>query len=162
MRDKPLNEKEMLFCTYYSVTQNAVEATVKAGYCTSPERSAARLMKRENIKAYISELTNENKSTCDEVTAGLRRLAFGCVSDAVKLAFSDNVDTEEIEKLDLFGISEIKVSKGKCVEIKFFDRLKALEKLGNMAANSADEGDVSFFRAIEKGALALRGCDRDE
>ena len=61
----------------------------------------------------------------------------------------------EIESLDLFNIAEIKKKKGGDIELKFFDRLKALEKLQNISCES-DSEDNSFYSAIEKGASALR------
>ncbi len=156
MKDKALTEKEKLFCTYYSVGRNATEAAIKAGYGIMPERTAVKLLRRENVKAKIAALSKENRACPNEVEAGLRRIAFGCVSDAVKIALSEDFDAEEVKNMDLFGISEIKVSKGKGVEIKFFDRIKALEKLSQLAAVNDENPTDSFFKAIEDGADALR------
>ena len=85
-------------------------------------------------------------------------MAFGCVSDAIKLLFSDEVSESQIELMDLFNISEIKKKKGGDIEIKFFDRLKALEKLQNINVDASSE-ENSFYSAIEKGAAALRETD---
>lgn len=70
--------------------------------------------------------------------------------------FSDEVSREEIEKMDLFNISEIKRKKGGDIEIKFFDRLKALEKLQDTNAINAKPEENSLYSAIELGAKALR------
>jgi hypothetical protein len=51
------------------------------------------------------------------------------VNDAVRLAFAEEVTPEMIEQADLYGVSEIKRIKGGGVEIKFFDRQKAAERL---------------------------------
>ncbi len=56
--------------------------------------------------------------------------------------------------MDLFNISEIKRKKGGDIEIKFFDRLKALERLCELCSKE-DEEAHSLFSAIEKGASAL-------
>jgi hypothetical protein len=74
----------------------------------------------------------------------------------VKLLFSDEVDVEKIEEMDLFNISEIKRKKGGDIEIKFFDRLKALQQLYEMS-ESTGISDNAFYSAIEKGAAALKG-----
>lgn len=58
--------------------------------------------------------------------------------------------------MDLFNISEIKRKKGGDVEIKFFDRLKALEHLRDMCEPTSSK-DSSLYAAIEKGAAALKG-----
>lgn len=162
MKTKELTEREKLFCTYYSLKQNAVEAAIKSGYSISPEKAAVKLLRRENINAYIASLTAKNKSSRDEVTAGLKRLAFGCINDAVTLAFNDSFETDLLKELDLFCVSEIKVNKGKGVEIKFFDRIKALERLSSLIGQGEEESKSNFFKAIENGAAALQGVGTDE
>lgn len=86
---------------------------------------------------------------------GYSRLAFGCVSDAVSLMFSEEATPEEIERLDLFAVSEIKRKKNGDIEIKFFDRLKALDKLRELSTGS-DPAAMTLYSAIEQGAKALR------
>ena len=85
---------------------------------------------------------------------GYYRLAFGCVSDAVKLLFAEEVTEKQLEQMDLFGISEIKRKKGGDIEIKFFDRLKALDRLSEIS-NARNSESSTLFSAIEKGARAL-------
>lgn len=163
MKDKELTQKENLFCTYYSINRSPAEAATKAGYNIMPERTAMKLLRRENIKKRIASLSKDNRVSKNEVEAGLRRIAFGAVVDAVKLAFSEDFDIEEVKNMDLFAISEIKVTKGKGVEIKFFDRIKALEKLSLLVREDDDAPSDSFFRAIEEGAAVIRaGCDDDK
>lgn len=162
MKDKELTQKENLFCTYYSINRNAAESAVKAGYTIMPERTAMKLLRRENIRKKIASLSKENRVSSNEIEAGLRRIAFGCVSDAVKIAFSEDLNIDEVKDMDLFTISEIKVTRGKGVEIKFFDRIKALEKLSLLVGKNEDTPSDSFFKAIEEGADAIRaGCDED-
>ena len=72
----------------------------------------------------------KKKTAEEEVRDGLRRLAFGEIHDAVLLLFADESEIlEKLGELDLFNISEIKRPKGGGMEIKFFDRIRALEKL---------------------------------
>ena len=85
----------------------------------------------------------------------LRRIAFGSYADAVKLMFFDAPDEQKIEELDLFNIAEIKRPKGGGLEIKFFDRLKALEKLSQLEEGSEDASFSPFYEALKKGAEAL-------
>lgn len=163
MKEKALTQKENLFCTYYSIKRSASEAAFKAGYSVMPERAAMKLLRKESVKNRIAALSKENRASRNEVEAGLRRIAFGCVADAVKIALSEDFNVEELRNMDLFGISEIKVSRGKGVEIKFFDRIKALEKLSLLIKEDADSSTDSLFRAIEEGAEALRaGRDEDK
>ena len=98
-----------------------------------------------------------------EVTEGYRRLAFGSVADAVKLILSDEPPCEsELEKLDLTMVSDIKCPKGGGLEVKFFDRLKALDRLCELS-NAASAGENSdFLCALDRSARALRGDDERE
>ena len=75
-------------------------------------------------------MPRKKKTVADKVEKGLEKLAFGDVSDAVKLLFiSDGEAVESLGKLNLFNISEIKRPRGGGMEIKFFDRIKACERL---------------------------------
>ncbi len=150
---KELSSKELLFCSYYSRDRNAREAAAKSGYIFS-DKSAVKLLKKPAIKAEIERLSNLIKATNDDIIAGYYRLAFGCVSDAIRLMFDGESGELDFEKLDLFNVADIKRKKDG-IEIKFFDRLKALESLENFCQNT-DDSCSSFYSAIEKGAAALR------
>lgn len=152
---KELTSKEKLFCTYYSLGRCGREAAVKSGYIF-PEKTAVKLLRRRDITEEIMRLDKQREATQKDITIGYQRLAFGCISDAVCLLFSDEVSREEIEKMDLFNVSEIKRKKGGDIEIKFFDRLKALEKLAEYGNVHSETEECSLYSAIEKGAMALR------
>lgn len=94
----------------------------------------------------------KRKNAKEEVREGLRRLAFGEIRDAVTLLFADeNEIMERLPGLDLFNISEIKRPKGGGMEIKFFDRIKALERLKDTESETPAQ-PLSFYRALEEGA----------
>jgi len=152
---KTLSAKEELFCTYYCLDRNGREAAAKSGY-RSPQRSAAKLLRRKDISAFIKAADEKAKRKSEDIAAGYYRLAFGCIADAVKLLFCDEIGEEELEKADLFSVSEIKRAKGGGIEIKFFDRLKALEKLEGLCLSDSNASAKAFYSAIEKGANALR------
>lgn len=86
-------------------------------------------------------------------------MAFGGVADALKLLYTEHPSDEQLSEMDLFMISEIKKPKDGMLEIKFFDRLKALEKLGAQQENSS--GVSGLFDAIGRGAKSL-GSDADD
>ena len=155
---KQLNSKEKLFCTYYSLGRSAKEAAAKSGY-VFPEKSGLKLLKKQEVQNEIKRNIQQRSSVQQNISEGYYRLAFGCISDAIRLLFSDDIDVEAIEQMDLFSISEIKKKKGGDIEIKFFDRLKALEKLQSLNNEAADEGGSSFYSAIEKSAFALKEQD---
>lgn len=97
------------------------------------------------------------------MTEGFRRLAFGDIQDAVKLLF----ETEEnilssLPSLDLFNISEIKRQKGGGMEIKFFDRVKALEKLREITGADERQTALSFYDALEKSASRISEKEKED
>lgn len=97
-------------------------------------------------------MARRKKTIEEEVKQGLSQLAFGEITDAVSLLFEDEaVILQKLPTLNLFNISEIKRPKGGGMEIKFFDRIKALEKLRELTAEKSDRG-LSFYEALEKSA----------
>lgn len=147
-----LTPKETEFCRQYAVTHDQRAAAARAGY-GFPSKSGARLLLREDICEEIERLcamTARIKAAAD----GLRRIAFGNVSDAVRLVLSggENFDTETA---DLFNVSELKLSKSGGIEVKFYDRIKALEALAELDDCADGSGSAPFIDAIIKGASVL-------
>ena len=96
----------------------------------------------------------KKKTTKEEVRDGLKRLAFGDITDAVLLLFAgDTFSEEKLRSLDLFCVSEIKKVRAGGTEIKFFDRQKALESLYELSAQEDTQG-LGFYAALEKSAAA--------
>ncbi len=153
MNAKKLTKKELDFCRMYVRLRNPKEAALRAGYDILPEYRAIGLLSKKEIRNKILEL--EKEAIADEklISAGLERLAFGSCADAVKLILSANQNTSpDIDSLDLFNVAEIKFTCGKGMEIKFFDRLKALEKLSEISQNGKETGALSFYEALERSA----------
>lgn len=71
----------------------------------------------------------------------------------------DSPSKAQLENMDLFLVSEIKRPKDGAMEIKFFDRLKALEKLEN--DNSLSDNAKSLYDAISQSAKAV-GCGKSD
>ena len=152
---KEISSKEKLFCTYNSLDCNGREAAAKSGYLF-PEKTALRLLKRKEIRSFIDELDKQRRADKKDIAQGYVRLAFGCVSDAIKLLYAEDTEKDKIEEMDLFNISEIKRKKGGDIEIKFFDRLKALEKLQQLCDEKDALTGTSLYSAIASSAAALR------
>ena len=121
-----------------------------------PEKTALRLLRKKEIRGYIDELDKQRRSDKKDIAQGYVRLAFGCVSDAIKLLYADDTEKENIEEMDFFNISEIKRKKGGDIEIKFFDRLKALEKLQQLCDEKDTLTGESLYSAIASSAAALK------
>ena len=152
---KGLTDKEREFCCNYINTGNIKESAIKAGYLKSPEKIGAKLLYKKEISSEIEKLYEEKqKNLIYKACSGYERLAFGNIADAVRLLYMEDPNDVNLEKMDLFNISEIKKVKGGGVEIKFFDRLKALEKMENIKVYNAQE-DGSFYSALEHTASLL-------
>ena len=154
-KSKGLTAKEKTFCNCFVSCGSADAAAYNAGFVRNPKRSGEELLCREDIADEIKRLGKCRTSSLSEIaTVGYRRLAFGKISDAVSLLYMENPSREQLEHMDLFLISEIKRPKDGSMEIKFFDRLKALEKLTD--DSEKEDRATPFYDAIAKGAEALR------
>lgn len=93
------------------------------------------------------------KTETEKIRRGLEQLAFGKVNDAVELVFAEEIPPpENLKRMNLVNISSIKRVKGGGVEVQFFDRQKALEKLYEYA-REGQEGQTaaSLFEALVGG-----------
>ena len=102
---KELNKKELMFCHYYINTGDSKEAAVRAGYKTFPNKKGTELLLDKIISERIESMYREKrKNLVYRATSGYERLAFGSISDSIKLLFSENLRPEDLEKMDLFNI----------------------------------------------------------
>lgn len=97
----------------------------------------------------------ERKKPGGKVKDGFERIAFGGVNDAVSLLFRTEPDPEELRRLDLYSVAEIRRLKDGGIEIKFYDRMKALECLRQMEESGS--GQSPLYRALEECARAQKG-----
>lgn len=91
------------------------------------------------------------------IVTGLNRLAFASSADSLKLMLCDrDFLMSHLDELDLFHISEIKIPKEGAIEIKFFDRFKAFDKLLEISRFSEGNNNAAeFFTALEQSAKSL-------
>ena len=153
---KKLKKKELVFCHQYLKTGNPKEAAILSGYGSSPEIKAMWLLSRPEICKKIDELYSEKKRNfIYRAAIGYERLAFGSISDAIRLIFSEKLNFGEIEKMNLFNIAEIKKPREGALEIKFFDRLRALEKLEQIDTEESSGKNLQFYTALENSIQNL-------
>jgi hypothetical protein len=157
-----ISAAEKIFCQNFAETHDLKTAAVRAGLNSGNGAAAALpLLERSEIRREISRWEKIRRSREAEIVAGMRRLAFGSVSDAVRLMLSDEAPAvAELECMDFFNISEIKRQKNGGLEIKFFDRLKALELLAEHAGESG--GALSgFLKALSAGEKVSKPIPED-
>lgn len=154
MNSKKLTKRELLFCKL-AAKGNAESAALQAGYQSALESVTRRLLSREEILLEIGRnAVQAHSSQRSPSRIGYERLAFGSIADAVKLLYMEDPPPDTLEKMDFFPISEIKRPKDGAMEIKFFDRLQALECL-ERSEQGEHAGLSPFYQALERGAQAL-------
>ena len=148
-----------MFCFYFAESGNAERAAAKAGYL-NPAKTAAALAVRKDINEEMEELYRQReKNIRHKSICGYERIAFGDVSDAVRLMFENEYPEEKCAEYDLFNVAEIKRPKEGAMEIKFFDRLKALEKLENLK-NADKSAQSDIYNAVIGGIAQYGECDK--
>lgn len=154
MPDSNLKQKRKAFCCSYVLLGNVEEAAVRADFsreCALSEGVAC--LEFAECRRLIAKLRN-TLADSGNVISGLKRLAFGSCTDAVYLVFADELPPSSvISNLDLFNVPEIKRVKGGGVEVKLFDRQKALEKLFEFENTCSDRGSAeSLIEALTKNS----------
>ncbi len=144
------------FARFFFYLRNLREAALHTGArAEEAEDRGLELLHSAETEAELKKLKEADSDTLSYVKRGLNRIAFGAVNDAVKLVFdAENMTARDIMGMDLFNVSEIKISGKNVLEIKFFDRQKALEKLGSLRLNltaAVSRSDLS--RAFTAGTV---------
>lgn len=160
MGKNSVSQREDIFCYYCAAGQSPREAAFKAGYPSLLcEGAGARLLRQERIREKIDKYSKERALRCAQELArsGLERIALGSVSDVLRLMLSDEADGPiDPDGMDLFNVAEIKRPKGGGFEVKFFDRIRALEKLAAIGENGGGQnGASSFYEALKMSAAAI-------
>lgn len=157
-----LKAKRNAFCCYYVMLGNVTEAAERAGFGRENALTeGVKCLRSAECRRTIAAL-REVLSDSGNVSAGLKRLAFGSCSDAVYLVFADELPPQEIiERLDLFNVSEIRRVKGGGVEVKLFDRLKALEKLFELESSCSDRNKAADLIAALTSSAEEGGSPDD-
>ncbi len=139
-----LTKKEKAFCVGFINSGDIARAQAYSGVS-----DGRVLLCRKEIRDELKRLSKIfNESLAYTVSAGLKKLAVGDISDAVRLLYEDKPDEETIRNMDLFMVSEIR-RKENSVEIKFYDRIKALSEL---LENGTHESENSIYDAIMASA----------
>ena len=153
-----LTPRERVFCSCFVATGNETEAAIKAGFKKEPSLVGQQLLCRDDISEEIRRLHEIRRETMRSCAfSGYERLAFGNISDAVRLLYTDNPTAEQLETMNLYNVAEIKRPKDGAMEIKFFDRLRALEKLEQLDSDDENQNTeaLAFYKALEESAKSF-------
>ena len=151
-----MKAREKEFCRLMTVYADPLRAAAEAGY-REPKKELPRLLAQDEIADELQRMMKNLRRMYESIAlCGLYRLACGDISDALALLQIDTLSCEKLRGLDLTCVSEIKKTD-KGTEIKFCDRVKAIEKLSELL-NVRSEGGApgGLLEAITLSAQALR------
>lgn len=146
MGDICTGREQDLFCRMYLRTMDLQRAAEAAG-----RTDGFSLLKRKGVRRRLETMRQAAAEQIlrEDAVRRLTELAFGRANDAVKLAAALKAGGEaEIEKLELSSVGELKLTD-KGVEIKFIDRVRALETLCELLGDGGADSASAFFRALE-------------
>lgn len=133
-----LSAKQKRFCEEYVVDLNGTQAAIRAGYSPgSAKVQGARMLTNDNATSYIQELQSgiykRNIITADMVIAELAKIALHNVQDFVN-GGNTVLELKDLSSEKTAAVSGVKTkidaSGNVTTEIKFHDKVSALEKLG--------------------------------
>lgn len=87
----------------------------------------------------------------EDVIEALRKIAFCRPNAAIELAYLEKPSRSAIRAFDLGAVAEFRRKSDGSVEIKFVDRVKALDALYLLLGGGENDGDTNeFLRALEE------------
>lgn len=157
-----MTEKQKRFCEEYLIDLNATQAAIRAGYASaSSSEQGSRLLRNVQVRARVdAALAARSARTgvnADRVIRELARIAFLNAPDLVNM--DDATLLADASREDTAAIASVKVKQmygdveGVEREIKFADKLKALELLGKHLGMFSDKLQLSGGIDIHSGKL---------
>ncbi|MEG2177048.1 MAG: hypothetical protein RRY97_09265, partial [Oscillibacter sp.] len=126
----------------------------------NPERAAREsgggdgyaLLENQAVRERLEKMreTVSSQILREDAVRRLAELAFGRANDAARLALCRG-ETDP-EGLDLSAVAELKVTDKGGVEIKFIDRIRALEALSAALEDGGNPGTEELLRALAEAA----------
>lgn len=143
MRDVTSTQQKC-FCRAYLRTLDPMRAAETAGI-----KDGHALLHDREITARLERMRNDWSAQIlrDDAVRRLAELAFGRTNDAALLALARGTELPDVAGMDLSAVSELKVTE-KGVEVKFIDRVRALEALCSLLGGDTG-GAAEFFQALE-------------
>jgi len=139
------SEQQKQFCRAYLRTMDPQRAAGEIG-----RGDGYALLREHTVQGRLEKMRESlhGQILREDAVRRLCELAFGRANDAVALALSDGAARPDIEGLDLSAVAEFKVTDKGGVELKFLDRVRALEALCSLLGESAGSAD-EFYQALE-------------
>lgn len=139
-------EERRRFCRLYLETMDVNAAAKRCGIA-----DGCAMLERESVRREVQRQREAGGDVRrEDVVRRLCALAFAPEADAIRLAWLEN-PAQAADGLNLSSVAEFKRSSTGGVEIKFIDRVKALEALERILGGGEDaEAPLAFLRALEE------------
>lgn len=146
------------FCQLYLHLGSPGEAARLAGWPGKGcEKTGLRLLSDPAVRKRVETLREAERQgkrlarQRESAISGLCHAALSGCGDALRLlCMDDETLQKQAGNLDLFCVSEIKRQKGGTTEIKFLDRIKALEAVCRLTEDLTEEsGAADLIRAVQ-------------
>ena len=132
-----LNLKQLAFVKEFCVDLNVTQAAKRAGYSERTAYSIGHeLLKKPEIQELVQkerhQIATRNDLTIDRIVKEFQRIGFAQTTDMVTLkgGWVHIKDTDDLTPDQKAAISQIRQNKEGEIEVKFYDKLRALENLG--------------------------------
>lgn len=138
-------QKKRAFAYHYYRGQEPAEAARLAGW---PPEEGVRLLEDAVVRRQLSQLRQACQSKLDpqeSARRGLERIIFCDNLGAVRL-----LEGEDGQEADLAGVAEFKRPKGGGLEVRFYDKLKAIQMLQEMSPGQ-EAGANALLEALNRG-----------
>ncbi len=159
-----LTEKQQCFIDEYLIDLNATQAAIRAGYSvkTAQEQSArllSKVMVQQAISEAIAERSRRTGINQNRILIELARIAL--LNPKALVNLEDATVNPEASPDDLAAIASVKVKRfptkdgGEGIEreVKFYDKIKAIELLGKHLGMFKDRIELSGELDKEKSKL---------
>ena len=154
--------RDNLFARLCAYLGNPWEAARRAGLGDSSiDEEVCSLLGRAAVRKKIARIEREQEAGENSRTRRLlMRMAEHCPQDGLMLAQNGgSISPGEMRRLDLFGVSSFKCGEKGC-EVKFFDRLPALQLL--LSLEGGEEAvPATFYQALRESGARLEINEED-
>lgn len=145
MKSEDIGAKKRAFCRAYLETMDPAVAAGRSGiadgYAALESKTVQRTLQR--MRAVGGDVRRE------DVIRRLCALAFAPVNDAIRLAYLDDPGEAAVARLDLSPVAEFRRNSAGSVEVRFVDRIKALDTLYGLLGGADGDEAADFLRALE-------------
>ena len=135
---RKLNFRQLAFIKEFCIDLNVTQAAKRAGYSEKTSYAIGHtLLKKVEIQAGIQKerqhIADRNDVTVDRIVQEFSRIGFAQHTDMVTLKGGWVVikSTDDLTSDQKASISQIKQNKDGDIEVKFYDKLRALENLAS-------------------------------